>query len=278
MSTLRRVAIVGLGMIGGSVARGLARRGVDVLGHDANDEHVDAAIAEGVVSRRLSDDLSDVGSAEAVVIAVDGDSALDVLEVIQAHGDALELIMDVGSTKRTIVARAERLGLAKRFIGAHPFAGDHRSGWFASRADLFMGETAYLCPTPRSEAQAFAAAEAIWISLGAVPVRMDAAEHDALLAWTSHLPHLVSVAVALALAGEGTQRSELGRGGRDVTRLAAGSPGVWTAIALDNGHEIEMALEAVEAQLRALRLSIRERDRECVSAQLSKAREWASGM
>ena len=278
MSSLRRVAIVGLGMIGGSVARGLARHGVDIFGHDANDEHVNAAIAEGIVSRRLSDDLSDVGSAEAVVIAVDGDSALDVLEVIQRHGDDLELIMDVGSTKRTIVAAAERLGLAERFIGAHPFAGDHRSGWFASRADLFVGETAYLCPTPRSEARAFAAAEAIWSSLGAVPVRMDAAEHDALLAWTSHLPHLASAAVALALANEGTQKSELGRGGRDVTRLAAGSPSVWTAIALDNGHEIEMALEAVEAQLRSLRLAIRERDRERVSAQLTKAREWAVGM
>lgn len=278
MSSIRRVAIIGLGMIGGSVARGLARHGVDVLGHDANDEHVNAAIAEGIVSRRLSADLSDVGSAEAAVIAVDGDSALGVLEVIKAHGDNLELIMDVGSTKRTIVAAAERLGLAARFIGAHPFAGDHRSGWFASRPDLFMGETAYLCPTPRSEAGAFAAAEAIWTSLGAVPVRMDAAEHDALLAWTSHLPHLASAAVALALANEGTQKSELGRGGRDVTRLAAGSPGVWTAIALDNGHEIEMALEAVEAQLRALRLAIRERDRERVSAQLTKAREWAVGM
>lgn len=275
MNPPRTVAVIGLGTIGGSVARGLALRGCEVLAHDANASFLDAAIDEGVISRRLSPDLSDVNRADAVVIAVGVDSTLEVLAQLGAHPQDFSLVTDVGSTKRTIVAGAERSSLARCFVGSHPFAGDQRSGWPASRSDLFEGETVYICPTRASTDEALASAEALWRLLGAEPVRIDATSHDKLLAWTSHLPHMMSTALALALGKAGIEWESLGRGGRDVVRLAAGSPDIWTAIGLDNAAEIELALEGLEHQLSHLRELLRSNDRVAVRALLARAQAWS---
>jgi prephenate dehydrogenase len=275
MSASQTVAVIGLGMIGGSVARGLAARGVTVIGHDTNAGYLDAAVAEGIVTQRLSGELDDLGRADVAVIAVYGDSATRVLEQIERNAGAVRLVTDVGSTKRPIVAAAESTPLAARFVGSHPFAGDHRSGWAASRFDLFENEIVYICPTSSSTDEAVECAQSLWASLGARPVRMDAAEHDDLLAWTSHLPHAVSSALALAMSEAGIVHRQLGRGGRDVTRLAAGSPDVWTSIMLDNAPAIEAALAQVERQAESFRSLLSARDRAGISERLSKARDWS---
>jgi prephenate dehydrogenase len=275
MKSAGSVAVIGLGMIGGSVARGLTARGIPILGYDSNPSHLDAAVSEGVVSYRLSPGLEDIGEADAVVIAVYGDSALDVLGRIERHATAARLITDVGSTKRSIISAAEKLTLGPRFVGSHPFAGDHRSGWAASRADLFEDATVYLCPAKGTLPQAFALAEQLWISLGARPTVIDAVAHDDLLAWSSHLPHLVSTALALALADAGIPRRQLGRGGRDVTRLAASSPEVWTAIALDNAPAIESAVCAVQRELEQFHEALHAGDARALSRRFAKAREWS---
>jgi cyclohexadieny/prephenate dehydrogenase / 3-phosphoshikimate 1-carboxyvinyltransferase len=275
MTSPQTVAIVGLGMIGGSVARGLATRGMKVIGYDTNAAYLDAAVAEGVVSRRLSPDLSDIGSADIAMIAVYGDAAVQVLGQIEPHAHDLRLVTDVGSTKRPIVAAAEASSLGEKFVGSHPFAGDHRSGWSASRFDLFENEIVYLCPASGSMTAAFNLAHDLWLSLGAKMVRMDASEHDDLLAWTSHLPHAVSTALALALSEAGIVHRQLGRGGRDVTRLAASSPDVWTSIMLDNAPAVEAALTAVERQVEGFRSLLSARDREGIRERLSKARDWS---
>ena len=275
MNQPRKVAVIGLGMIGGSVARGLSARGLEVLGYDTNQSHLDAAISEGVVSRALRADLEDVGDADAVVIAVYGDHAVAMLERIAPHAGNVRLVTDVGSTKRTIVSAAGSSKLCKKFVGSHPFAGDHRSGWHASRADLFEGQTVYLCPTDNSDEETIALASSLWVMLGADTVSMDAAEHDRLVAWTSHLPHLVSTTLALALAEAGIGRHQLGRGGNDVTRLASGSPDVWTAIALDNAGDIELAIDGMEQQLKLIKAILRDSDRDTLKDQLAKAQSWS---
>ena len=275
MSSPRTVAVIGLGMIGGSVARGLAARGVTVIGHDTNPGYLDAAVAEGVVTQRLLPTLEDIDRAEVAVIAVYGDSATRVLEQISRHANTVGLVTDVGSTKRPIVSAAESSPIGERFVGSHPFAGDHRSGWTASRFDLFENEIVYLCPSSNASRTAFDTADELWSSLGAKTVRMDAAEHDDLLAWTSHSPHAVSTALALALSEAGIVHRQLGRGGRDVTRLAASSPDVWTSIMLDNAPAVEAALSAVESQVRSFRSLLSARDGERIRERLSKAREWS---
>jgi prephenate dehydrogenase len=262
-------------MIGGSVARGLASRGVTVNGFDINSLYLDAAVAEGVVAQRLPADLSDLRGASAVVIAVYGDAALELLPRLESFHADLKVITDAGSTKRSIVNAAAQTGLADRFVGAHPFAGDHRSGWSASRFDLFKGETVYLCPTVEASDSAVSAAQELWGLLGAKLVKIDAAEHDDLLAWTSHLPHVMSTSLALALADAGVPHRQLGRGGRDVVRLAAGSPDVWTAVASDNAEAIESAIECAERQLSSFRELLRSGDRAALKEKFTRAQDWS---
>ena len=276
MTAPSSVAVIGLGMIGGSVARGLAAQGIEVLGYDTNSGYLDAAVGEGIVSRRLSSALDSFGGADAVVIAVYGDAAIHALESLKQHRNGVRLITDVGSTKRSIVASAERLALGDCFVGSHPFAGDHRSGWPASRADLFRDEVVYLCPTSESSDSAIDTANSLWELLGGRPVQIDCAEHDVLLAWTSHLPHVVSATLALALAERGIDRAQLGRGGRDVTRLAGGSPDLWTSITIENASEIDAALAAMETGLATFRRLLADGDREALRARLAAARDWSA--
>jgi prephenate dehydrogenase len=275
MSPPHTVAVIGLGMIGGSVARGLAAKGMNVIGHDTNAAYLDVAVAEGVISDRLSPELDDIDRADIAVIAVYGDSATRVLQGIENHAREVRLITDVGSTKQPIVAAAESSSLGPRFVGSHPFAGDHRSGWGASRFDLFENEIVYLCPASSTTGDALELAQQLWTSLGARPMRMDAAEHDELLAWTSHLPHAVSTALALAMSEAGIVHRQLGRGGRDVTRLAASSPEVWTSIMLDNAPAMEAALAGMERQVESFRSLLSARDRDGIRERFSKARDWS---
>jgi prephenate dehydrogenase len=273
-SGLRCVAVAGLGLIGGSAARDLAARGVRVLGHDRDCAAVDAALGEDVISAALGDDLAGVEDADALMIAVPVRAAAELLERAAPRLAAVPLVTDAGSTKRGIVRAAERLGLGARFVGAHPLAGDHRSGWEASRPGLFAGAPVYLCPAAQASDEARRLARELWAMLGGVVTEMDADEHDRRLGWTSHLPHVVSAALAAALAERGVARGDLGPGGRDVTRLAGGSPEMWTDIALENADALLSAIEAMGAELAAFRDAIASRDPEAIRAAFERARRW----
>jgi len=271
-SSPRRVAIVGLGLIGGSIARDLAARGVEIEAYDANDSALDDAVQSGVVSRKLDASLAALGS-DVVVIATPVDAAPDVLRLL-AREDHDVLITDVGSTKSRIVAEAETLGLANRFVGSHPMAGDHRSGWPAARRGLFAGARVYLCAAPGASAELVARADAFWRELGAHPLAIDATAHDQTLAWTSHLPHIVSTALALALGGAGVARDELGPGGRDITRLAGSSPEMWSAIAAENAPAIDAALAAAEQEVASFRHLLSRADAGELHGKFAAARAW----
>ncbi|MBA3645860.1 MAG: prephenate dehydrogenase/arogenate dehydrogenase family protein [Gemmatimonadaceae bacterium] len=276
MSPGNCVAVIGVGLVGGSVARSLAGRGVKVLGFDADQSTVAAALGERVLSLALPPDLSGIEEADAVVIAVPVDAAPAILGLVAARAKSARLITDVGSTKRTIVAAAESLGIGDRFVGAHPMAGDHRSGWPASRPDLVEGATVYLCPIKSTPPDVLEAAKNFWAAIGGKPKAIGAAEHDELVAWTSHMPHLLSSALALALAREGIARETLGQGGRDMTRLAGGSSELWTAIARDNSDSIASALSGIERELGVIRLSLTDVDGTALRKLLEGAAGWAA--
>jgi prephenate dehydrogenase len=264
LTELRSVAVAGLGLIGGSLARDLAARGIRVLGYDRDPAAVDAALADGVVAAALDGGFGGLEEADALVLAVPVRAAPAVLEAARPRLGPVRLVTDAGSTKRGIAAAADRLGLASRFVGAHPLAGDHLSGWPASRRGLFDGARVYLCPAPAASAEARALARELWTAAGAALVEMDAAEHDRLLAWTSHLPQMVSSSLAATLAEQGVARADLGRGGRDVTRLAGSSAEVWTDIALDNADALLAGVDAMRARLDAIRAALAAGDREGV--------------
>ncbi|MFL5539496.1 MAG: prephenate dehydrogenase [Longimicrobiaceae bacterium] len=275
MSGLDTVAVAGLGLIGGSVARDLAAAGVRVLGWDLDEPSVDAALREGVVSAALGPGFEGLEDADVLVVAVPVGAAAAVLEAALPRLARARLVTDTGSTKASIVAAAERLGLGERFVGAHPLAGDHRAGWEASRTGLFAGATIYLCPTQRSSAAAVSLARELWSGIGGVPLEIGADGHDRLLAWTSHLPQVVSTALANALASQGIARAALGPGGRDVTRLAASPAGVWLDILRDNHANVAEALAAFEDHIRSTRTAITADDPTVIRTAFGSAQEWS---
>jgi prephenate dehydrogenase len=268
------VAILGLGLIGGSLARELAGRGVAVLAGDRDPAAMAAARAEGVAREALEAPLEGLCAADVVVLAVPVAAAGAVLAAAAPHLRRAQLVTDVGSTKRGVVRAAAHLGLGERFVGSHPLAGDHHAGWGASRAGLFQGRTVYLCPTPSTSPAALALAESLWRAVGGRSQVMDAAAHDRLLARTSHLPQLLSTALALALDDAGCRPDQLGPGGQDMARLAASSPEMWSGIAAENADELSPAIAALQARLAELRDAIEGDDPDAVRRLLERAREW----
>src|SRR5207247_1301052 len=169
-----------------------------------------------------------------------------LLAALAPHLRAGALVTDVGSVKRSIVAKAEALGLAARFAGSHPLAGTHHRGFEASRADLFVGAVVYVTPAAGGEEAAREIAHFWETVAGAHAVMLDAERHDAQLAVTSHVPQVVASLLGVYLAREAPPGAGLGPGARDTTRLAASDAGLWTEILLLNRDVLLPALRALE--------------------------------
>jgi prephenate dehydrogenase len=271
------VAIIGLGLMGGSLARAVSARGARVLGYDHNPACLDAALREGAVHQPLDTTFSALAEAEVVMLAIPVDASIALLPRIAGQLAAARLVMDVGSTKRSVVAAAESAGIGHRFVGAHPLTGSHRSGWGVSRASLFQDARVFLCPAASTASDTLQLAESFWRELRAGTEIMDADVHDVQMAWRSHLPHLLSSTLAMTLRDAGIRRSALGPGGRDMTRLAGGSPAMWTPIVEHNRLAIIDALSAYEAHLAALRESLERADPGAVHRFLVESVAWSDG-
>jgi prephenate dehydrogenase len=272
-----RVAVLGLGLMGGSVARALQARGACVLGHDRDGTQLDAALREGVVHQPMGSTLNGVESAEVVVLALPVDATIALLPLLAPRVGGARLVMDLGSTKRSIVAAAEAAGLGPRYVGAHPLTGSHRTGWGASRASLFEDARVFLCPAADTAPATLQLAESFWRELRAGVEVLDAATHDEQMAWRSHLPHILSSALAVTLRDAGVRRSALGPGGRDMTRIAGGSTRMWSPIVDDNAEAIAEALAACEAHLRTFREALMEGDSDATRRFLQAGVDWFDG-
>ncbi|MGH9459471.1 MAG: prephenate dehydrogenase [Thermoanaerobaculia bacterium] len=276
MHAIDSAAIVGLGLIGGSLARDLAARGVRVLGADRERSTVEAAAAEGVVEA-LAADFAGIEDASVVVLAVPVTETPALVEALAARSCRARLVMDLGSTKRTTVAAAAETPLGDRFVGAHPLAGDHRSGWSASRAGLFSGARVFLSPAPQAGEDAIGLAIELWSAVGAAPEAIEPGEHDRLLARTSHVHQVAATALGLAMAAEGIPRRELGPGGETMTRLAGSSPEMWGAVCADNGPLVGEAVAVLQQQIARLAAALDRGDPEELRALFAGAREWFDG-
>lgn len=278
MTELRSVGIVGLGLMGGSLAWDLAERGLRVLGADRDPGVVAAARADGVVAGELDLDESPYElDVDVLVLAVPVRAMPELLRHLAPAIPSRTLVTDLGSTKRSIVAAAEGVGLGDRFVGSHPIAGDTSSGWAAARAGLYRDATVLLTPTSTSRPEAIARAIDLWSAAGATTTVVDAAEHDRRLAWTSHLPQLAATALAIALDDATLSLDDLGPGGRDTTRLAASSPEMWTDIALDNAETLIETLGSLEMRLADLRRALTVPDEGRVRGFFSRGRDWSRG-
>jgi prephenate dehydrogenase len=248
----QQLGIVGLGLIGGSIAAAVraAWPNLRVLGVDRPEIAADAR-ARGWIHEALPH-ARPLGEADLVVLAspVPGIVA-GIGELARAgHPGA---ITDVGSTKRTIVRAAADAGL-RRFVGGHPMAGAEASGLAAARADLFAGCRWCVVPGAGAGDEDVAFVEALARGLGARPVRIEADTHDRVMAYVSHLPQLVSVALMnAAAAGAGRDGLALaGRGLAEMSRLASSSPDVWEGILAANADYVAEALDALRDEVGAL--------------------------
>jgi prephenate dehydrogenase len=244
-----RVGIVGLGLIGGSIALGLRRRWpeVQVIGVDRPEVAADAHRLGAISDTRGA--LGNLQSADLVVLATPVPEILASLDEARAAGIA-GMVTDVGSTKRHIVTRAGELGI--RFVGGHPMAGAAHAGLRHARADLFDGREWMIVPGTASPDDVDLL-EATIRGLGAAPRRIDADVHDRLMAYVSHLPQLLASAL-MSVAGDAVGAQGLasaGQGFADMTRLAASHPDVWRGILSTNADYVAEAVRTLIDRLPA---------------------------
>jgi prephenate dehydrogenase len=275
--SFERVGIVGLGLIGGSLARAL--RLLDnvprVVAFNRSRNAAERALADGVIDA-VADRAGEAAEGQDLVVyATPLDVALGMMRAQSGRwGDAT--VTDVVGLKGQLLREAEKLGFAARFVGSHPMAGGTATGYGASTADLFSGETVFVCGG-KAEGERIKAVESMWQALGARIRPIDAGAHDRLMVWASHLPQLISNVVARAMADAGLAVSDLGPGGRDLTRLAESSPEMWTGLFDQASEENVLAIDSVQAGLAAVRTALAESSKEEIAELMRATQEWRVG-
>jgi prephenate dehydrogenase len=263
-----KVAVLGVGLIGGSIGLAARRRlEAEVAGFDPHRESLDRAVEAGALDRGAGSVAEACEGAEVVFCAA------PVAGLPELAAAALEacgpeaVVSDVGSTKREIVAA---LGSDERFIGGHPLAGAETAGVGNARAELLEGARWYLTPTDRSSGLLYDRLQRAVAGLGARPQAIDAAAHDRLMAIVSHLPHVVAnalVAEAAAELGREYERMpEVGPSFRDTTRVAGSNPAVWTDIFASNREAVAESVESIARRLADAAALLRGGDRDAVGA------------
>jgi prephenate dehydrogenase len=268
------LAVIGLGAIGGSLAWQSRLAGIpSVIGFSPDRQDSIQALKSAAVNDIADSAAAAVEGADLVVLAAPPAAILALLGQLGPSLSPGALVTDVASIKLPIIERAKQAGLAHRFAGSHPFAGTHVAGWSGARPDRLAGAIVYVCSTGPEGDQAAREVMNFWEAvLGAHPVRIEAAIHDAQLGWTSHLPQAVASALARTLASEPSLRGvSLGTGARDTTRLAASPAEMWVDIFLLNRTAVADALARAEGELARLGELIREGDRAGLTSYLEEA-------
>ncbi|ABK53007.1 prephenate dehydrogenase [Acidothermus cellulolyticus 11B] len=245
--TLRRVLVIGTGLMGTSLALALREAGIETRLHDIAVGRLALAVERGAGVPH-DEDLD--GGYDIAVLAIPPDAVAGELLRYQRLGVARSFT-DVASVKSKPLAEAEKIGAdMTTFVGGHPIAGRERSGPAAAHPDLFVGRPWVITPTPAAGEEAIAAVRALAVAAGATPVVMTAEEHDAALALVSHLPHLLASVLAAQLVDAPRDFTALaGTGLQDVTRIAAGDPQLWTEILAANADHLLGYLERFQQRL-----------------------------
>jgi len=272
------VAIIGVGLIGGSVGlalrvRGLAER---VVGIGRNESKLNEAARLGAIDAFATDSARGVAEADVVVVCTPVTRIAADVKQAAAHAPGHVLITDAGSTKRGIVEEVERDARARAtFVAAHPIAGSERQGAAHGRADLFEGRACVVTPTEHTPADRLERARAFWAGLGCRVIEIGPKPHDEALALTSHLPHAVAAALAAAVPREALP---LAAGAyRDCTRVAGADAALWTAIFRANRLPMLQAVAEFEAKLAAFTAALRADDEQALRQWWEAAREQRSG-
>jgi prephenate dehydrogenase len=263
----RHAHVIGLGLIGASVALALRSHGWSVTGVDSDPATVAAALESDVITG--TDLPADV---ELVVVATPaGVVARLALEALTTLTNPAVIVTDVAGVKGSIVSQVSD----ERFLGGHPMAGSELRGLSGARADLFQGATWVLTPTDRTSPSTYSTLHGILREIGANVVAIGADDHDRLVAIASHVPHLLAGSLmneASQVAEQDAVLLQLAAGGfRDMTRIAAGDPGIWPDILFENRDAVVQSLEALEVRLKTLREALLDDGRDVILESLLSA-------
>ena len=288
MRRLKRLAVIGVGLVGGSLALALRRAGAvaAIAGFDRDAQALERAAALGVIDTAAASASDAAKGADLVVVAVPVRSIGPVLHDVALAMDPHAVVTDVGSTKGEVVslAREELRDRFPRFVPGHPIAGREASGVEAAVADLFRAARVVLTPATATAPDAVELVKACWEAAGARVASMPAERHDRIFAAVSHLPHVLSFALVSEIAGRDDAEDLLGfaaGGFRDFTRIAASSPEMWRDIALQNRAALLEELDRYGARLAVFRELIARGDGPGLERLMTEARTarhaWGAG-
>lgn len=274
----RQVALVGFGLMGGSLAWALKAlpEAPRVRAWAVNRRDLEEGSEAGVLDEPADGPQDLFPGSDLVVYATPVESSLRDMPMHRRLWEPGALVTDLGSLKAPLQHLMEGLGEGWRYVGSHPMAGGEGTGFKASRKGLYRGVRIWLAAgsaTPDTRARM----EAFWAALGARPRWTDAEEHDRHMVWVSHLPQLTANALAAVLEGEGVRWEDLGPGGRDMTRLAGSSSEMWTGILSLAGPELCRALAALEGVLGGIGRALGAGNTEEIAGLMQRTRRWCRG-
>lgn len=251
---MKTLAIMGLGLMGSSLGLALKKRGVPVRiqAYARRAETCEAALKLGAVDAACTDPLEAVAGADIAVICVPIWSITELAKQILPALKSGAVVTDVGSTKTDLIALMQELFAESGacFVGSHPIAGSEKTGVDAGNPDLYEGRLAVVCPSEETLGAAKDEVSNLWKSVGSEVVEMSAEQHDAMLASTSHLPHMVAAALARSI---GVEKADFcGTGFKDTTRVASGSADMWVDIIDTNRAALEAELDHFNGELQGL--------------------------
>ncbi len=271
------LAIVGLGLIGGSFARDVRRLGLahQLIGYDNN-----SAYREEISSLNLVDYLAaapdeKMAEAELVLLAVPVKAFAEVLAQIRPHLSASAIVTDAGSVKSPLLKIMSAPEYAEiLFVGGHPIAGSEYFGPRAAQEKLFSGKRFILTPNEKTDQDVVERVSGLWDSLGAVVSEMDAETHDQIFSSVSHLPHLLAYASIQAIANSENPDAlgHSGAGLKDFSRIASSSPEMWSDIFLENSQNLLLRINTFKNVLTALEDAVREKDKQKLIELLAQAK------
>jgi prephenate dehydrogenase len=269
MEPCRTATIIGVGLLGGSLGLALKARGLAACVHGVGRRRESLAVAErlGAIDTAFLDPAEAVADADLVVICTPANLVAPMLDAVVPRCRPAALITDVASTKAAICAHADGFtGDGPCFVGSHPMAGSERFGPEHADPRLYEGAWTIVTPTGASHPEAVARTESLWRAVGCTVAHMEPAAHDAVVARTSHLPHIAAACLAQVAAENHPPSAAAGKGFRDTTRIAAGRPSVWRDICLTNREAILAALAAFDARVAEARKALEAGDAAALEA------------
>ena len=269
MKKLNKVVIIGVGLIGGSIGLAIKRNKLarQVVGISRRKQTINAAIKRGAIDRGFFN-LTPVIGADLVILSTPVSSIISIGARISSLVSSDALITDTGSTKKIIVQRLEKI--LPNFVGAHPLSGSEKVGVINSKDTLFENSFCILTPTIKTPKPALAKLKEFWTKLGARVINLSPSEHDKIISYVRHLPHILAFSIIASVPQNSLAFGS--RSLRDTTRIAASAPVLWRDIFLTNPKAVLVALEKFNSCLSEIRTAIRKKDSKRLERILAKAR------